>query len=311
MSAAVGRSARRFSARRTAVTILIAVVAALAQLPARAGEQLLRPARLVQVSEAQRSLPVPTRSDHRQMWVWHPDDPAGLVALARRSRVDVLLVWVSPGFTHDHVVMSRLRLLQALADDRGIVLRALSGDPSWLRHPAVADRWAREVRASGLFTGLHLDIEPHALPEWHRKRQRLAQELLAVLDSLRHIGMAIEADIPAWYYTIRVDGTTLDEAVLRRVSGVTVMAYQDNAERVLTAARPEITAAANMGKSAYVGVNLGPTGGDAPTTTMLGLGASTIIENLARIDRVGSRWPGFSGLALHDAQYVGRLLNRP
>jgi hypothetical protein len=240
------------------------------------------------------------------MWVWHPDDPRALVNLARTAHVTQLLIWVSPGFTADSTQLARLRELRALAGAGGIALQALCGDTSWVTTPSVAGTWAGEAARSGLFTGLHLDIEPQSLPTWTTQQAALARGLLAALDSAGATNLPLEADIPAWFDRVTVDGSRLDTEVIRRTQGIVVMAYRNNPAAVLAAARPEVLEAGRLHKYAFIGVNLGPTGGDAPTTTMLGQPPATVAANVHAI-ATAPVLPGFRGVALHDATYVAKL----
>ena len=52
---------------------------------------------------------------------------------------------------------------------------------------------------------VHLDVEPHTLPEWQTDPQGTAQQYLALLDAVRSrlaasgAGLALVVDIPFWY----------------------------------------------------------------------------------------------------------------
>ena len=239
----------------------------------------------------------------RQLWVWSFDSPAELVDLAGSTQVTELLVWAGPGFSHDPATMARLRRLIVLAHRRHITVSALCGDPSWVLAPAVAGSWAREVAGTRLFTRIHLDVEPHALPDWSSNTERYGAGLLAVLDAVRGAGLRVSADIPYWYDTVRVDGARLDRQVERRVGSVTIMAFSRTTAGVLARAEAEVSSAPR----AFIGVNIAPPGGDPISSTMLGLPAAVVFGQLRDIDAAAAGWRGYRGLAIHDSEYLAKL----
>jgi hypothetical protein len=213
------------------------------------------------------------------IWVWHWGAPRPLLALARLHGAKRLFVWVSSGDLNP-AERAKLTTLRRLAAHQGVQLDALGGDPSWAEQPERAGAWAREVAATGLFERLHVDIEPQALPDWQSDERRLTRGLLSALDRARAAGLPVEADIPYWFWRIPTDdGIPLDIAILRRVTGITIMAYQDTATKVLAVSIEELAHAAQLGKYAWIGVNIGPPGGDAASSSI----AWQDSESLARL----------------------------
>ncbi len=257
------------------------------------------------------SSPVPpTRHQLVQpaIWVWHWGAPQPLLALARLHGVKRLFVSVPPGFSRNPTELASLTNLRTLATHQGVHLDALSGDPSWAEQPERAGAWAREVTATGLFDRLHVDIEPQALPHWQSDQRRLTRGLLSAIDQIRAAGLPVEADIPYWYWRIPTDdGIPLDVAILRRITGITIMAYQDTATKVLAFSTKELAHTAQLGKYARIGVNIGPHGGDAPSSSFWGQPSATIQNDAAEISRSGASWTSFAGIAWHDSESLARL----
>jgi hypothetical protein len=244
----------------------------------------------------------------RQMWVWHPGDPRALIALSQQQRVSRLLVWVSPGFSLDQPLLKQLRQLRKLAGEAGISVDALSGDPSWATKPLVVSRWAREVRDSGLFERLHLDIEPHGRVDWTDNRSKFAGGLLSALVAAKKAGLPVDADIPCWYDTVRTPaGDPLDLEVMRLADSVTLMAYRDTPAAVLTFAATGMARAASLGKPAWIGINTASPGGDPDYTSFLGKPARVIARDIRILDLKGRRWSSFAGLSLHDSESLAAL----
>ena len=244
----------------------------------------------------------------RQMWVWHPGNPKALVALAHRYGVTQLLVWVSPGFTANPTLVVRLTSLRLEAALSNIQVSALCGDPSWASNPQVAGQWATEARNSGLFSRLHLDVEPHARPDWVTRRLTLTRGLLATLRAAAASGLPVDADIPYWYNAVSTSGgEPLDLAVMRLASSVTIMAYRNNAAAALAAAAPELAHAQSAGKLAWLGLNTASTGADPASTSFLGRSRADIQKDFSTLDVWGQRWPSLAGLALHDSDSLAVL----
>jgi len=259
------------------------------------------------LSPGDRSAPLiaPTR---REMWVWHFGNPSAVLAVAKRYAVTELLVWVSPGFTNDRALLRRLHVLSGLAQLAGMHLDALCGDPSWAASPAAATRWAVEVRSSQLFARIHVDIEPYARSDWSVRRSMLTRGLLSALREAERTGMPLDADIPSWYNTVPAPGGgSLDVAVMRLTSSVTIMAYRNSAAAVLALAEPELADAGRAHAKAWIGLNTAAAGGDPASTSYLGKSTAVIMSDIATLAANGTRWPSFSGLALHDSESLASL----
>ncbi len=302
------RAARGRTRAGSLAAICLLIVAGQAGFPAWASDGVPVPTRFpVAVARSSPSAPPPRVQRSGQLWVWSWSAPGQLVDRARRSGLTELLVWVAPGFSRDAATMARLRVLVESARSAGITVYALGGDPSWAQTPARASAWATEVKASGLFAGVHVDIEPQSLPGWSADSTALARGLLTALAAMRSTGLPLEADIPIGYRTVLVDGRPLDQAVLAVVDGVTVMAYRDSATTVLAAARTELADAGRAGKPAHIGINIADPGSDGPATSFLGQTPADIQAAVDAIDAAARAWPAFAGVAVHDSTYLIRL----
>ncbi|MEO5832622.1 MAG: hypothetical protein ABJA16_02225 [Nakamurella sp.] len=234
------------------------------------------------------------------LWVWRPADPDRLLSVARTYRVGRLLIWVSPGFSSDRAEMIRLTSLRDAAVARGIRMDALSGDDSWVEKPEVAAGWAAEVRRSGLFDRLHVDVEPHGRADWGTVGPALRAGMLDMLAEVVAVGLPVDLDIPFWYDRFNTStGDRFDRALMRLAAGVTVMAYRNNAAAVLDIATTALTAADGIGIPAWIGINTGETGGEPPSTSYKGSTGTHIRSEIALLDSGGTRWSSYAGVAVH------------
>jgi hypothetical protein len=115
------------------------------------------------------------------MWVWTYSSPAEVVRFAKTHHVSDVFVYVHP----DRVSSSTA--LAAALTKAGLHPYALGGDPSWVTRPAVATRWAADVLATGVYQGIHLDVEPHMLANFSQQTQRYLTNLVTVVSSVNKI----------------------------------------------------------------------------------------------------------------------------
>jgi hypothetical protein len=278
---------------RSLVVVLLVAATAVAGLSGSTGTAAL-------AAEAHSERTLAARPASRSMWVWDTGSPRSVIATAERNHVTRLLTWVSPGFTTSPHQLATAKRFKRLADRAGIHLDALGGDPSWAQKPSVAGRWAVEVKRSGLFERLHLDVEPHGLPDWADQRTALGRGLLAALDHARTARMPLDADIPYWFHAVTVDGAKLDVSVIKRVNSITIMSYQRTADLIWKVAATEVAHAAKYKKRAWVGINFGRPDPDGLAATLYGLSSAKTAAIVADVQRNVAATAGAAGIALHD-----------
>jgi hypothetical protein len=253
----------------------------------------------------------------RAMWVWVWPDADSVVQLAQARGVQQLFVGVPPDVTSSSQLV-RLRDLVTRARAAGLRVDALGGDPGWVDNPMWAiDHWVTPTRATGLFTGLHVDVEPWTTPAWTTRRSTTVRTYLALLDRFGAAGggMPVEADIPFWFDEIAAGRkSTLDKEVMRRVSAVTVMAYRNTAVGVdgtVALSQAELAAGASLGTQVRIGQETSYLGPD-PTEvkqTFYGFTVTQMHAELARVDAESAAYSSFAGIAVHD--YTGYVALAP
>ena len=244
----------------------------------------------------------------RAMWVWDTSDPQAVVTLATARRIGQLYAAVPP-HVDSSPKLAELQQLVALADAAGLRVDALGGDPGWVDNPAwVVTNWLQPALATGLFTGVHVDIEPYTTAAWTKNRRAVITKYLATLDKLHTAaaGAPIEADIPFWFDEIPANGSTLDREIMRRTDAVTVMAYRntaDGTDGTIALASAELAAGALLGRPVRVGQETNFLGTDPTETkqTFHGLTLAQMDVQLALVRDAFSGSPAFAGLAIHDS----------
>jgi hypothetical protein len=161
---------------------------------------------------------------------------------------------------------------------------------------------------TGLFTGVHVDIEPWTTGAWQADRAGVVSRYLTTLDALVSAAAPapVEADLPFWFHEVPVGCSTLDREAIRRVAGVSVMAYRDTAageDGTIALATPAVTAATELGRYARVGQETNDLG-DGPFAqkqTFHGQTRSGLEEQVAQVGSAFAGEAGFAGIAIHDS----------
>jgi hypothetical protein len=242
----------------------------------------------------------------RAMWVWDRPQVKSLVAFASKQGVRDLFVsvpWNLPASGD----LPWLRTLRTQSSAAGIRVHALGSETTWIDDPASALRWQSDAVDSGLFDGVHLDVEPWLHPAWGGAGQ--AEMLGRYLDLLGLMSAAttlpVEADVAFWLDQVTVGGGRLDEAVLARVDRVTVMTYRNTAtgpDSITALGAAALDAAARAGKPARLAVETRYLGSDpvARKQTFWGLSQARLTEVLAAVDSAEAGAPAYAGVAVHD-----------
>ncbi|KRF47754.1 hypothetical protein ASH01_21380 [Terrabacter sp. Soil811] len=251
--------------------------------------------------------------DTRAMWVWDTSTPAATVDLAVSAGIDQLFVAVPPNLT----TSSQLPNIKALSDRAraaGIRVDALGGDPGWVYNPTwVVTYWLKPAKSSGLFTGIHVDVEPYSTSAWGTDQATVVSKYLTLLDKLKaNAGTyPIEADIPFWFNTVHAvastgAASTLDREIMKRTAGVTVMSYRNTAagtDGTLDVATPALAAGAALGKPVRLGQETNYLGATAVDTkqTFYGWTRTAMEAQLAQVNSGASASATYAGLVIHDA----------
>lgn len=254
---------------------------------------------------AQAATPAPAA---RAMWVWDTSTPQATVDLAVARGIGQLYVAVPPHLDASPQLPAVTQLSRS-ARAAGVRVDALGGDPGWVDNPSwVVTNWLRPALATGLFTGVHADIEPYTTSAWQTQQAATITKYLSTLDTLRtNAGSApLEADIPFWFDGVAANGSTLDREVIRRTAGVTVMAYRnlaDGPDGSVALAANEVQAGIQLGRPVRIGQETTYLGPDPTETkqTFYGQTQTQLEAQAAKIVGAFRSSSSFAGLAIHDA----------
>lgn len=237
----------------------------------------------------------------RAMWLWGDNPAAEVVTWAARHGVTEIFVYVSPSVLTNGD-LARIQQMKQRADTLKIKLRALGGDSSWTTDHAAALAWQRTVVTTGVFDGIHLDVEPYLTARWTTDLQATEQSYLTLLDRMRTGSkLPVEVDVPFWYGEYRVGTKNLADEVLKRVNAVTVMSYRDTAtgpNSMLAVSQDWLARGAAAGKRVRLGAETGRLT-DCGNCTFYEEGTAALYRELSKVD-AGTRTSGaFGGIAIH------------
>ncbi|MFB9362428.1 hypothetical protein [Actinoplanes nipponensis] len=237
----------------------------------------------------------------RAMWLWGADPAAEVITWAVQQNVSEIFVYVAPSVLTDGG-LGRLQELKERAVARRIKLRALGGETGWVTNHAAALAWQRTVVSTGLFDGIHLDVEPYLTDGWTTDLPATEAAYLKLLDRMRGAStLPLEADVPFWFGQYRVGRKNLADEVLRRVNGVTVMSYRDTAtgpNSLLDVSSDWLARGKAAGKRVRLAAETGPLA-DCSYCTFHEEGMAALTLELAKVDAATRQTAAFGGIAVH------------
>lgn len=242
----------------------------------------------------------------RATWVWGRPDAEELVSWAVRHDVGELFLGVgadidiSPDLPWARAVVEQ-------ANDAGLKVSALGGDQGWIDQPADALAWARAAITTGLFAGIHVDIEPWARSDWDRRRRSIVTAYLFLLRRLAaSCPVPLEADIAHWLHEVpTATGDPLDTAVMDIVDAVTVLSFRNTAtgpDSITHVGAPGLATARSVGIRCRLAVETNHLGDDPESRkqTFFGLGKAPLTAALETVDAMETSVASYNGIAVHD-----------
>ena len=254
------------------------------------------------------------------LWGFDPARSSELNAFAVRHKISTLFVSL-PRWMRDQISAGDSQGVEAIRRLAvgGVRVLALAGDPSWAKQPAVVPIPLRQIlefqSRFGLFAGLHLDVEPHTLPEWRSGEQArldlsagLAQ--FAKMAAVAGAGLPIEAALHPGLAAIRSEsGANALEAVAGNLSVASIMAYRDNAADTIRRAASAVDILETAGIPWRLGVLVHET--NEARTSFVGAPSREFLMSMRELDarfRRKSDGALFRGLAFEDLAGLRHLL---
>jgi hypothetical protein len=177
----------------------------------------------------------------------------------------------------------------------GIAVSCLGGDPTWTVDHDTALNWAFRATTDAVFDGVHLDVEPWALPRWPGDAQALMGSYATLVDEMTEVA-PVAVDLVPWLTT---DHRKIVSRVVQQCDSVTVLAYRDTAAAILAQAAGALALCEAAGIPYRIGVETQkPTAAIPSNTTFGDYGEATMVRELGEA-ATRMRAPLFDGFAVH------------
>ncbi|MDR9852741.1 hypothetical protein RJP21_03870 [Paenibacillus sp. VCA1] len=251
--------------------------------------------------------------DQKATWLWKTEwirrDPQEVLTFLTRHEVNLVYLQINADIP---VTYYKSFIKQSAA--LGIEVDALNGAPRW---GLTSNRqeitgflnWVKSYQqAAGeneAFHGIHVDIEPHLLPEWKEDLPDVIRQWESNVRYLRNeadrMGLPLSADIPFWLgnYTASDGKTALNRFMIGQFDSVTVMSYRNTAKGINDIAQSTLKAAADLGKAAMAAVETKPSL-EGDFITFYQEGAEVMYDQMAELQDMLKDNPAYAGIAIHD-----------
>ncbi|QBR91632.1 hypothetical protein [Nocardioides euryhalodurans] len=241
----------------------------------------------------------------RAMWVWDRPGVAGLVDFARKQGVRDLFV-STPGHLASSTDLGWFTTLRTRTASAGIRVHALGAEVWWLDDHGAALAWQQQALATGLFDGVHLDVEPWLHPAWPAESATLLALWADMVGLLADDAVPpVEADVPFWLHEHTVAGAPADEVLMAAADAVTVMSYRDTAtgpDSITGVAATALATARRLGVRIRLAVETRDLG-DGPVAdkqTFFGESRRLLERTLREVDTATAGHPTYAGISVHD-----------
>jgi hypothetical protein len=253
----------------------------------------------------------------RATWVRGRPDPDQLVPWAVQHDVGEIFLGVGADIDISPD-LPRARAVVEQAKEAGLKVSALGGDQGWIDNPADALAWSRAAIATGLFAGIHVDIDPWARSDWDRRRRSIVSAYLFLLRRLAaSCPLPLEADVAHWLHEVpTATGEPLDAAVMDIVDAVTVLSFRNTAtgpDSITEVGAPGLAAARSVGIPCRLAVETKdlPDDPGARRQSFFGLGAAPLSAAMETVDAMETSVASYNGIAVHDHEGWVALGSRP
>ncbi|HAF99163.1 hypothetical protein [Paenibacillus lactis] len=257
--------------------------------------------------------PAKAQSHLKATWLWHTSmiqsSADDIIGFASRQGVNLIYLQMNQDVRPEHY-----RKFIRLAGENGIQVHVLGGASNWAleseRHRIDTFlNWTAEYQADAApeerFTGIHVDIEPHTLPQWKTDRDWLVEQWqsnVRYLVSRAHcLDLPVGADITFWLHTYSLpdQSMTISRWMIGQFDQIAIMAYRDTAANIYNLAAAELKEADALGKEALIAVET-KSSNEGEFITFYEEGVSFMEEQLLKVDAMAGSHSSFSGVAIHE-----------
>lgn len=256
-------------------------------------------------------------------WLWDTTQittaPDSVLSFAKENNLNVIYLQIN----RDVPIRDYHSFIHN-ASLEGIKVEILDGRPSWgltkSRQGLVdfidwIEKYQNEASETEKFSGIHVDIEPHVLPEWKENLDEVVKQWQSNVTYLtgeaKRLNMEIGADIPFWLdnYTIPDKDMKISSWMIRQYDSVSVMAYRDKASAIYDAASSELAEASALGKKVSIAVETNKSN-EGDFITFYEEGPEYMAEQLELLEQKANIHSSYTGISIHEYASWLKLVRR-
>lgn len=262
-------------------------------------------------------LPSGKVNQNKATWLWDASlirsETEEIVAFSGREGITTIFLQIQQEVTDEEY-----RHFVAAAHQQGISVHALNGQPDWAYEEgrrkgmellAWLEAYNRTAAPEEKFEGVQLDVEPYVLRRWGREQAQVVEEWSANMEvwvqEAKRQGLTFSAAVPFWLDSIpgphSADADSFSRWMIENTDAIAVMAYRDSGEQMYELSKEELEQADELGKSVWIGMELGDTK-EGEHLTFFAKSEQEMEDEALRAAKLGSDHNSFAGLAVHHYQ---------
>lgn len=262
-------------------------------------------------------LPSGKVNQNKATWLWDASlirsETEEIVAFSGREGITTIFLQIQQEVTDEEY-----RHFVAAAHQQGISVHALNGQPDWAYEEgrrkgmellAWLEAYNRTAAPEEKFEGVQFDVEPYVLRRWGREQAQVVEEWSANMEDwvqeAKRQGLTFSAAVPFWLDSIpgprSADADSFSRWMIENTDAIAVMAYRDSGEQMYELSKEELEQADELGKSVWIGMELGDTE-EGEHLTFFAKSEQEMEDEALRAAKLGSDHNSFAGLAVHHYQ---------
>lgn len=262
-------------------------------------------------------LPSGKVNENKATWLWDASlirsGTEEIVAFSGREGITTIFLQIQQEVTDEEY-----RQFVAAAHQQGISVHALNGQPDWAYEEgrrkgmellAWLEAYNRTAAPEEKFEGVQFDVEPYVLRRWGREQAQVVEEWSANMEvwvqEAKRQGLTFSAAVPFWLDSIpgprSADADSFSRWMIENTDAIAVMAYRDSGEQMYELSKEELEQADELGKSVWIGMELGDTE-EGEHLTFFAKSEQEMEDEALRAAKLGSLHNSFAGLAVHHYQ---------
>lgn len=262
-------------------------------------------------------LPSGKVNQNKATWLWDASlirsETEEIVAFSGREGITTIFLQIQQEVTDEEY-----RHFVAAAHQQGISVHALNGQPDWAYEEgrrqgmellAWLEAYNRTAAPEEKFEGVQFDVEPYVLRRWGREQAQVVEEWSANMEvwvqEAKRQGLTFSAAVPFWLDSIpgprSADADSFSRWMIENTDAIAVMAYRDSGEQMYELSKEELEQADELGKSVWIGMELGDTE-EGEHLTFYSKSEQEMEDEALHAAKLGSDHNSFAGLAVHHYQ---------